>query len=64
MENLIDLTTDPSSILGKTKIFVNGCWVGVHSNAHGIIVILKAMRRRGDIPYEVIIIIIYIYINI
>ena len=31
MDNIMEL--DPQGIPGKTKIFLNGCWVGVHENA-------------------------------
>lgn len=43
MENLMEL--DPRNIPGKTKIFLNGCWVGVHSNAEWLVNILKDLRR-------------------
>lgn len=28
LENFIEL--NPSDIPGKTKVFLNGCWIGVH----------------------------------
>ena len=34
-ENLIMLS--PSHIKGKTKIFINGSWVGVHDNADDLV---------------------------
>jgi len=40
MENLIEI--DPKNIVGKTKIFVNGSWIGVHRNPEYIINEFKA----------------------
>lgn len=44
---------NPQDIPGKTKIFLNGCWVGVHQNVEWLVKFLRELRRRGDIPYEV-----------
>ena len=51
MENLMEL--EPKNIPGKTKIFLNGCWVGVHENAEWLVKILRNLRREGNIPHEV-----------
>lgn len=51
MENLLEIS--PSNIPGKTKIFLNGRWVGVHDNAELLVRNLRYMRRRLDIPKEV-----------
>ena len=51
MENLLEIS--PSNIPGKTKIFLNGRWVGVHDNAETLVRNLRYMRRRLDIPKEV-----------
>ncbi len=51
MENLMEL--NPQDIPGKTKIFLNGCWVGVHQNEDELMRVLKELRRGGNIPHEV-----------
>lgn len=48
MENLIEL--DPTSIPGKTKIFLNGSWVGVSTEPENIIKDLRTLRRNNCIP--------------
>lgn len=40
----------------KTKIFINGNWIGVHRNANEIIKTLKRLRRAKNIPEEISII--------
>ena len=35
-----------------TKIFVNGVWVGVHSNAHQLVSVVQELRRNGTLSYE------------
>lgn len=37
----------------KTKIFVNGNWIGLHDRGDHVIDTLKSFRRRLKIPYEV-----------
>ncbi len=49
-ESLIMLS--PSQIKGKTKIFVNGSWVGVHESADDLVSHLKEQRRRGLLPKD------------
>lgn len=51
MENLMEL--NPQDIPGKTKIFLNGCWVGVHQNTEWLVKSLRDLRRQGNIPHEV-----------
>mmetsp|Transcript_25512 Transcript_25512/g.22518 ORF Transcript_25512/g.22518 Transcript_25512/m.22518 type:complete len:137 (-) Transcript_25512:933-1343(-) len=45
-----ELTRDstPASVFSKTKIFVNGGWVGVCENPEEVINILKQIRRETD----------------
>ena len=41
-------------VLGKsTKVFLNGVWVGVHSDPHVMVETLKEQRRCGHISSEV-----------
>jgi DNA-directed RNA polymerase II subunit RPB2 len=51
LESLMDV--EPSTIPMKTKIFLDGCWIGVHDNAEQLIRGLRSMRRKLDIPREV-----------
>ncbi|VDO69019.1 unnamed protein product [Schistosoma margrebowiei] len=47
MENLEEIA--PSAI-GKTcKIFVNGCWVGIHSSPDHLMGTLRKLRRQVDV---------------
>lgn len=45
--------TDPHTIPEKTKIFINGKWIGLHEKADFIIKTLKNLRRQRKIPEEV-----------
>ncbi|XP_072027368.1 DNA-directed RNA polymerase II subunit RPB2 [Amphiura filiformis] len=47
MENLEEIA--PSAINEATKIFVNGCWVGVHRDPDQLMNTLKKLRRQMDI---------------
>eukprot|EP00112_Aurelia_sp_Birch-Aquarium-sp1_P022089 Seg611.9 transcript_id=Seg611.9/GoldUCD/mRNA.D3Y31 product="DNA-directed RNA polymerase II subunit RPB2" protein_id=Seg611.9/GoldUCD/D3Y31 len=47
MENLEEIS--PSAIRDATKIFVNGCWVGIHRDPEQLIVTLRKLRRQMDI---------------
>lgn len=47
MENLEEVA--PSSIQDATKIFVNGCWVGIHRDAEQLMSTLRKLRREMDI---------------
>jgi len=51
MELLEDIA--PEVIPQSTKIFVNGCWVGIHRNPVDLVNTLRALRRHGDFPEEV-----------
>jgi len=51
VERLEDV--DPATIPLKTKIFINGDWIGLHKNAEFIVNTLKNLRRRMHIPEEV-----------
>ncbi|KAJ8316977.1 hypothetical protein KUTeg_004881 [Tegillarca granosa] len=47
MENLEEVA--PSSIQDATKIFVNGCWVGIHRDPEQLMNTLRKLRREMDI---------------
>ena len=47
MENLEEIA--PSTIHEATKVFVNGCWVGIHRDPDHLILTLKKLRRDMDI---------------
>ncbi|KAF2356716.1 RNA polymerase Rpb2 domain 7 [Trinorchestia longiramus] len=47
MENLEEIAS--SSIHDATKIFVNGCWVGIHRDPEQLMVTLRKLRRQMDI---------------
>ncbi|KAF7994587.1 hypothetical protein HCN44_004059 [Aphidius gifuensis] len=47
MENLEEIA--PSAINDSTKIFVNGCWVGVHRDPDQLMTTLRKLRRQMDI---------------
>lgn len=48
MENLVEL--DATSIPGKTKVFLNGSWVGVHTEPESLVKDFKKFRRSNAIP--------------
>ncbi|KAJ0986904.1 hypothetical protein J5N97_005260 [Dioscorea zingiberensis] len=43
----------PAVIPQATKIFVNGCWVGIHRNPDLLVKTLRKLRRQIDINTEV-----------
>ncbi|RZC63509.1 hypothetical protein C5167_025267 [Papaver somniferum] len=43
----------PAVIHQSTKIFVNGCWVGIHRNPELLVTTLRQLRRRIDVNTEV-----------
>lgn len=47
MENLEEIA--PSAISDATKIFVNGCWVGIHREPDVLMNTLRKLRRQMDI---------------
>lgn len=47
MENLEEIA--PSAICDATKIFVNGCWVGIHREPDVLMNTLRKLRRQMDI---------------
>jgi DNA-directed RNA polymerase II subunit RPB2 len=51
IENLTEL--NPDDISTNTKVFVNGSWIGIHSDAEGLMRQLKGMRRKMWIVKEV-----------
>lgn len=44
---------DPDLIHQSTKVFVNGNWIGLHTDADELMNKLKSMRRELEIPKEV-----------
>ena len=38
---------EPKSIVDKTKIFINGNWIGVHKSPHYLVSILRTARRQA-----------------
>ncbi|CAF3719575.1 unnamed protein product [Rotaria sp. Silwood1] len=46
-ENMEEIT--PSSIRNAAKIFVNGCWVGIHRDPDQLMNTLRRLRRQCDI---------------
>lgn len=51
METLEEITPDVVPL--ATKVFVNGCWVGIHRNPEFIVRTLRELRRAISIPVEV-----------
>ncbi|CAN4097057.1 unnamed protein product [Withania somnifera] len=43
----------PAVIPQSTKIFVNGCWVGIHRNPDLLVRTLRQLRRQVDVNTEV-----------
>lgn len=43
----------PGQVAHSTKVFVNGAWVGIHHKADGLADTLQKLRRKGDINFEV-----------
>ena len=46
LENLEEIA--PSSIADATKIFVNGCWVGIHRDPEQLMATLRKLRRQME----------------
>ena len=51
MESLEEITADV--IPRATKVFVNGCWVGLHRNPKDLVDTLRSLRRNVNLPIEV-----------
>lgn len=51
MENLEEIS--PAVIPEATKIFLNGCWIGIHREPDHLVRTVKRLRRCGDINMEV-----------
>ena len=45
--------TKPKYISNMTKIFVNGCWIGVYNEPKKLYYTLKIYRRLGLIPFHI-----------
>lgn len=54
MENLEEIS--PAVIPEATKIFLNGCWIGIHREPEHLVRTLKRLRRCGDLNSEVCIV--------
>jgi DNA-directed RNA polymerase II subunit RPB2 len=50
-ENLEEVS--PTVIPEAVKIFVNGCWVGIHRDPEHLVMTLKKLRRCTDVNFEV-----------
>ncbi|QCE13535.1 DNA-directed RNA polymerase II subunit RPB2 [Vigna unguiculata] len=50
-ENFEEIT--PAVIPQATKIFVNGCWIGIHRDPDMLVTTLRMLRRRVDVNTEV-----------
>mmetsp|Transcript_29013 Transcript_29013/g.40059 ORF Transcript_29013/g.40059 Transcript_29013/m.40059 type:complete len:1018 (+) Transcript_29013:3-3056(+) len=50
-ENLEEIS--PSIIPQATKIFVNGCWVGIHRDPELLVRTVRELRRKVDVNTEV-----------
>ena len=47
MEHLEEIS--PSTVAQSTKIFLNGCWVGIHRDPEQLMTTLRGLRRQMDI---------------
>jgi DNA-directed RNA polymerase II subunit RPB2 len=43
---------EPTQNPTATKVFVNGVWVGVHSNPSQLVSVVQELRRNGTLSYE------------
>ncbi|PSN71665.1 DNA-dependent RNA polymerase II RPB140 [Corynespora cassiicola Philippines] len=43
---------DPIVNPNATKVFVNGVWVGVHTNPAQLVTVVQELRRNGTLSYE------------
>lgn len=50
-ENLMEINAN--AIQNNAKIFVNGCWIGIHQNPDELVKNLRTMRRHAEISKEV-----------
>lgn len=48
-----DVHIDPAQIIDKTKIMLNGSWIGITNSPSNVVDWLRKVRKEGDIPYEV-----------
>ena len=44
---------NPCEIPYKTKVFINGNWIGLHKNAEEVFITLRRLRREKKIPEEI-----------
>ncbi|KAL9669592.1 hypothetical protein QQ045_007139 [Rhodiola kirilowii] len=52
-ENFEEISPAVITLPRTTKIFVNGCWVGIHREPKALVETLKRLRRRVDLNTEV-----------
>ncbi|KAL9691169.1 hypothetical protein QQ045_011588 [Rhodiola kirilowii] len=52
-ENFEEISPAVITLPRPTKIFVNGCWVGIHREPKTLVETLKRLRRRVDVNTEV-----------
>lgn len=49
--NLMEINA--GQVAKATKVFVNGAWFGIHHKADSLADVLRGLRRKGDIHFEV-----------
>lgn len=49
--NLLEINA--GQVSKSTKVFVNGAWFGIHHKADSLAEVLRGLRRKGDINFEV-----------
>lgn len=47
------LEINAGQVAKATKVFINGAWFGIHHKAEGLADTLRGLRRKGDINFEV-----------
>lgn len=47
------LEINAGQVSKATKVFVNGAWFGIHHKADSLADVLRGLRRKGDINFEV-----------
>lgn len=51
MQSFVEI--QPRDIPGTCKIFLNGCWVGIHSTPELLLYNLRSMRRENILPFSI-----------
>lgn len=47
------LEINAGQVAKATKVFINGAWFGIHHKAESLADVLRGLRRKGDIHFEV-----------